>query len=165
MENDFLKDLKFLGMAARLKRLSDTLSASIKDLYKERGIDIEPSWHLIFLYLKKKETSTMSEIAEALHYSQPAVTKMINRMKKKGYLDVIRDENDTRKKNLRLSKNAKKRLPEFEIIWAAGQKSIQEILQSNTDFFNYLEHFESEIEKESFKNRALRNTNRSGNKK
>ena len=62
----------------------------------------------------------MSEIATSLHLSQPAMTKMINRMSDKGYLDVNRDESDNRKKSIRLSPRALERLPDFERIWESG---------------------------------------------
>ena len=155
MEKDFLKELEFLGVTARLKRLSDVLSYSIKELYKANGIDIEPSWHLVFLMLKRQNKSTMTEIADALNLSQAATTKMITRMTKKGYVVVLKDEHDSRKKILQLSEKANTELPKFEKIWDAGQKSIREILEPNMEFFKYLEEFETQINNKSFKDRAI----------
>lgn len=155
MTNDFLKELEFLGVTARLKRLSDVLSGNIKALYKYHNIDIEPSWHLVFLMLKKEHKCTMVEIADALHLSQPAMTKMVNRMSKKAYINISRDKNDSRKKIVQLSNKAKKELPKFEKIWDAGQKSIKEILESNTAFLEGLEAFEIQIDSKNFKTRAL----------
>ena len=157
MENDFLKELEFLGITARLKRLSDTLSYSIKDLYKSQGIDIEPSWHLVFLILKNEKEITLTEIAGALNFSQPAMTKMITRMKNKGYVEISISKKDTRKKLIFLSEKAKKELPKFEKVWDAGQKSIRQILKDNMDFFNNLEEFENQILLKNFKDRALEN--------
>lgn len=155
MENDFLKELEYLGITARLKRMSDSLSYSIRDLYKSEDVDIEPSWHLVFLLLKRHKTRTMTEISEALHISQPAIVKMINKMKKRGYLDVINDSQDNRKKQLHLSKKALNELPKFERIWDAGQQSIKDILATNNEFIGALEKFEKEIERNNFKDRAL----------
>lgn len=55
METDFLVGLEYLGVTARIKRLSDTFFYSIKELYKQLGITIEPSWHLVFLILKDQK--------------------------------------------------------------------------------------------------------------
>lgn len=159
MGNDFLKDLGFLGITARLKRLSDVFSNNIKELYKEKKIDIEPSWHLVFLILKNKKQCSMTEIANALHLSQPAITKMINRMTKKGYIIVLRNENDHRQKLLQLSGKAQSNLPKFEKIWDAGQKTIGEILKSNQQFLENLENFEMKINNKSFKDRVLGHLN------
>ena len=159
MKEDFLKELEFLGLTARLKRLSDNLSYSIKELYKVEAVDIEPSWHLVFLILLKEEEVTMTEIADALRFSQPAMTKMITRMKNKGYVDLVNSEKDNRKKIIKLTKRARDEMPRFERIWDAGQKSIREILESNMDFFSSLEEFENQIKIKSFKVRALEKLN------
>ncbi|MEZ5357240.1 MAG: MarR family transcriptional regulator [Candidatus Zixiibacteriota bacterium] len=155
MENDFLKDLKSLGVTARLKRLSDALSSQIKDLYKSQGVDIEPSWHLVFLLLKKNQAMTMSELAEACRLSQPAMTKMIARIRKKGYITIAGDSEDNRKKVLTLSIKAINLMPKFEHIWDAGQKSIRDILRSNKAFLQSVEAIEQELAEKSFTERAL----------
>ncbi len=156
MQNDFLKELKFLGVTARLKRLNDVLSANIKELYNENNLDIEPSWHLVFLILKKRKSLTMSDMAAELNLSQPALTKMTTRMVKKGYLEISADESDKRKKILTLTEKALSELPKFEKVWNAGQKSIRDILKGNVEFFESLDKFELQIVKKSFKERAVK---------
>ena len=156
MKNDFLKELGYLGLIARLKRLSDSILYSIRDLYKLENIDIEPNWHLVFLILKKHKTRTMSEIAESFHLSQPAIVKIINKMKKKGYIDIVKDTYDNRKRKLQLSQKAISELPRFEKIWHAGQESIKEILEVNQAFLDLLENFEQQIEQKGFKERVLK---------
>ena len=154
MKNDYLKDLGYLGVTARIKRLSDALSSGIKDLYLANNVDIEPSWHLLLLYLKEKKQSTLSEVAEAFRFSQPAANKMITRMLKKGYIDITVDDKDNRKKILRLSAKAKKNMPKFEKIWDAGQNSVREMLKSNHDFLSSLDIFELQHESKNFAERA-----------
>lgn len=154
VDSDFLKDLEFLGVTARLKRLSENLSASIKDYYQATDLDLEPSWHLVLLLLRDGD-ATPTEIASSLNLSQPAVTKMIHRMVARGYLEVVPDEADGRKKNVRLSTRARDRLPVFEGIWAAGEAAIREILSDNTAFLGHLEAFEDGVERRGFAERAL----------
>ena len=103
----------------------------------------------------------MTEIADAINLSQPAVTKILNRMSKNGYIKVSIDRYDHRRKLLQLTNKAKKNLPMFEEIWKAGQKSVREILKDNKDFINCLEAFETEIYKKSFCKRALGHLNKS----
>ena len=154
MSNDFLKELEYLGVTARLKRLSDAFSQQIKELYIDNGFDIEPSWHLIFLILKDRKHSTMTEIAAAFQMSQPAVTKLTRRMIDKGYINVSQDKYDKRKKTLSLSKKAITSLPDFEKVWDAGQKSIREIIKSNINLLDNLTEIESVLQKKSFNKRA-----------
>ncbi|MCZ6899724.1 MAG: MarR family transcriptional regulator [Bacteroidetes bacterium] len=154
MNNDFLKELGYLGLIARFKRLSDSMLYSIRDLYKLEDIDIEPNWHLVFLILKKYKTRTITEIAKSFHISQPAIVKIINKMEKKGYIDIIKDTHDNRKRQLQLSQKAISQLPKFEKIWQAGRQSIKEMLEGNQTFLDLLENFEQQIEDKSFKERV-----------
>ncbi len=156
MSNDFLRDIGHLGVTARLKRLSDSISYSIRVLYQEKGLDIEPSWHLIFLWLEEQEISTMTEIAIAMQYSQAAITKILNKMKVKGYIEFTLDPEDQRRKLIRLSAKTKERLPQFKKVWEAGQRSIAEMLESNTAFLQGLTAFEEEQQAEAFANRVLK---------
>lgn len=156
MQDDYLKDLRFLGVTARLKRLSDNFSADIRGLYRAAGADIEPSWHLVFLFLDRHRSAGMTELADAFHVTQPAMTKMIRAMKKRGYVEVTTDQYDGRKKVLRLSRKAEKRLPEFRKIWNAGQKSIRDLLRKNGELIPALDKLEEALQSAGFKERALR---------
>ncbi|NET35684.1 MAG: MarR family transcriptional regulator [Cyanothece sp. SIO1E1] len=156
MSNDFLRELGHLGVTARLKRLSNSISYSIRFLYQEQGLDIEPSWHLIFLWLEEQETSTMTEIATALQYSQAAITKILSKMKTKGYIELTMDPGDQRRKLISLSPKAQKHLPQFKKVWAAGQRSIAEMLEGNMVFLQGLTAFEDQQQQQAFANRALK---------
>lgn len=154
VNDDFLRNLGFLGFTARLKRLSDGLTADIRELYRAQDIDIEPSWHLVFLFLEDR-TATPTKIAVSLNMSQPAVTKMIKSMVAKGYLDVAEDDADGRKKNVRLSPRARRRMPAFEKIWEAGRAAIEDVLGGDAAFLGDLEALEDEVAREGFTDRAV----------
>lgn len=157
MDEDFLKELGHLGITARLKRLSDSISSDIRALYKDQNMDIEPSWHLVFLLLQKYETRTMSEISAAFRMSLPAIFKMISKIEDKGYVEVTRDRQDGRKKQVQLTQKAIDELPKFERIWHAGQKAIQEVLTANREFYDSLEKFEQALQHKDFEKRASEN--------
>ena len=156
MKQDFLKELEFLGVTARIKRLSDALFYSIKELYKIENIDLEPSWHLLLLILKRERKMSMVDLASALHLSKPALTKMANKMAHKGYLNINPDAVDGRRKVVSLSKKALSMLPKFERIWEAGQKAIQEMLTDNPAFMSALAAFEKQHAEAPFSQRALK---------
>ncbi|MBL4625488.1 MAG: MarR family transcriptional regulator, partial [Flavobacteriales bacterium] len=125
--------------------------------YVTENIDIEPSWHLVLLFLKKHKKATMSEISVACHLPQPAATKMISNMRKKKYLDLVADDNDGRKKQLQLSKKAILQFPTFEKVWNAGQLSIKEMLTGNKIFLEALTKFENKNQQNNFQKRAIKN--------
>jgi DNA-binding MarR family transcriptional regulator len=85
------------------------------------------------------------------------MTKMIQRMTDRGYLKVSVDPDDSRKRVIGLSRLARKRLPAFERIWAAGQQAVAEILKANPGFLRSLQSLESEMGRKSFLDRARKN--------
>ncbi|RPG37984.1 MAG: MarR family transcriptional regulator [Muricauda sp. TMED12] len=157
MEPDYLKTLEYLGMTARVKRLSDNLFYSIRKLYQEMDIDIEPSWHLVFLILKEHGEVGMLDFANILNLSKPAVTKMIRKMEDMGYVQMGSDPSDSRRKLVSLSPKAKQRLPQFESVWDAGQLAVRQLLETNPHFMGALELLEQQLEEENFCDRAIKN--------
>ena len=154
--NDFLRELNFLGVTARIKRLHDTLNSDIKALYQKESLDIEPSWHLVLLILKEEKHINLVEIANRLNISQPAITKVVHKMIEKGY--VIKQDNlvDNRSKNLSLTAKATKAFPKWERTWDAGKKAVRELLQHNEHFMEALSYLEDETAQNSFKKRAIK---------
>ncbi|HPG06416.1 MAG: MarR family transcriptional regulator [Saprospiraceae bacterium] len=155
MEIDFLVGLEYLGVTARIKRLSDTFFYSIKELYKQLGITIEPSWHLVFLILKDQKKISMFDLAKRLHLSRPAITKMIKKMAELDYVLIASDQSDSRKKMVVLSEKAQNNLVTFERVWNAGQLAVQAMLQDNPHFLSCLEKLEKQQREFSFDERTL----------
>lgn len=153
MENDFLVEMGYPGLTGRLKRLNDLFVYQTREFYKSRNLEIEPNWHMIFLLLQKQEEMTVTEIAEALHLSHPAIVKLTKKMKKKGYLESSQDPEDSRKNQLRLSAKAKRELPELERLWQAGNRAIEELLNNSSELLKNLEVVEKNMSRSDFKER------------
>jgi DNA-binding MarR family transcriptional regulator len=157
MKNDFFAEQDFLGFTARMKRISESLLYSCKDLYKSLELGIDPNWHLVFLMFKDKETLTMTEIADAFQITQSGVIKTINKMKAKGYLISTVDEKDKRKHLLKLSDKAKSELPHLNLVWKAGRETIKEILNDDPTILKLMSEIEARISDANYKERTLRN--------
>ncbi len=160
MKTDYLKELGHLGLIARLKRLSDSVLYNIRDIYAEYDLDIEPNWHLVFLYLEEKEMATISDMSHAFHQSQPGLVKVIERMKRRGYVTSANDKQDSRKRQITLTTKAKKQLPLFKEIWAQGEASIKNLLRGNKEFMLQLDNLEKQLAETSFSSRVLKRLNK-----
>ena len=154
MDKDFVRELGFLGVTARLKRLSDSISASIKEMYKQQNIEFEPSWHLYILFLREHPQSSMTEISESLKISLPAVYKVCGKLEKSGLISIVQNELDSRKKCIQLTTKAEKEFIKLNEIWAAGSQAVEQMLATNKSFLRALEKLESENEKLSFECRV-----------
>ena len=156
-EQDFLTEIGPAGLHSRIKRLSDNLLYSTRDFYKAVGADIEPNWHLVFLLLQKHQTLTITEIAERLQLSHPAVVKIIRNMRQKGYVQAETDLTDSRKQSLTLTEKAKSTFEEFEKYWDAGVLTTLQMLEDNPSFLEALTKLEKQISRKSYKDRTLEN--------
>ena len=148
MDKDFLQQLEFTGFTARIKRLSDGLLYDAITVYKQMDKDIEPNWHLVFLLLKNKGEMSVTEIAKQLGFSHPAVIKIVNKMKAKGYLEGLLDEKDSRRTLLRLTEKSKEEIPHLEQNWNLIQAVIQEFIDK--EFLDKLTKVEECLRDKSF---------------
>lgn len=155
--NDFLTEMEYVGLTSRLKRLSDSLLYSTKELYRTEGLDIEPNWNLIFILLQERETMTITEISETLQFSHPAVVKILNKMKKNGYVATRTDTKDKRKQLLTLTEKAHDQLPLFEKYWTAGRQTVMDLLADSSHFLEEFFRIEEKLNERDYKDRTLQN--------
>ncbi|MBC3846336.1 MarR family transcriptional regulator [Winogradskyella echinorum] len=153
--SDFLIDIEYEGITSRLKRLSDTLLYSTKDLYKSEGLDIDPNWNLIFRLLQEHEEMTITEMADTLQFSHPAVIKIVKKMKKQGYINSYADENDKRKQVLSLTSKANKHIKTFETYWLAGTKVVEDLFKDSPNLLRELTKIEEKVNQLDYKQRVL----------
>ncbi|MBL6445214.1 MarR family transcriptional regulator [Fulvivirga sp. 29W222] len=158
MHEDFIKELGYLSLASRLKRISDSMIHSGRQMYKNLNVDIEPNWYLIFKLLEKHGNLSVTDIAEKLQFSHPSVITIINKMTLAGYLQSEPCPTDGRRQWITLTQKAKKMLPEYQKLWVAGTKGIENMLK-DTNFLTLLDHLEQELSQQSFMERTLNEFN------
>jgi len=154
MQDDFLKELGYLALATRFKRISDKMIHSGREMYKQLGLDIEPNWYLVFKMLKEKEELSVTQISAGLHMSHPSVISIINKMLKEGYLHSRKCSDDGRKQLLSLTEKSRKTLPQLEEIWKAGTIGVAEMVGDH-DLLGILDHIEEQLSDKSFMERTL----------
>ena len=118
------------------------MSYSVKKLYKENKVEIEPHWYLIFMLLKENETMSIVEIAEHLGYAHPTLVITVKKMSSKGYLIVEKDEFDKRKQMISLSEKAIDSLPKFEVLWNSCEAAILDILNDDLLYLKILPYLD-----------------------
>ncbi|MCK0132531.1 MarR family transcriptional regulator [Flavobacteriaceae bacterium F08102] len=142
---DFLIKMGYTGLTGRLKRLNDQFVYQTKQFYDDLGVDIEPNWHMIFLLLEKEERLTVMDMANATRISHPGIIKLLNKMKKNGYVSSKKDVDDQRKRYWFLTKKAKEKLPELHTYWEAGDLALRELLENNDELLTLLQVVEKNI--------------------
>lgn len=151
---DFVKELDYLGFTMRLKRISDAMIQDGRRLYKELDVSIEPNWYVVFKLLKKEGSLSVTQIAERLLLAHPSVITITNKMLDNGYLNSRKSDEDNRKRVLELSNKAKNELPVFESIWEAGTSAMEKAL-IDIKGLEFLEVLENRFFDKGFKERTL----------
>jgi DNA-binding MarR family transcriptional regulator/ribosomal protein S18 acetylase RimI-like enzyme len=130
--SDFLASLGPLGFTYRLGRLSDRLQDGGRRLYDSMSVPLEPSWHVLLLYLEHHAGASISEVATALQVSHPAVSELARRMETAGLITASDDPRDGRRRVLRLSPRARRLMPEFRAIWSAAAHELEAVIEATT---------------------------------
>lgn len=156
---DYLEELGIEGFTSRIKRLSDLLLYSTRDLYKTMNIDIEPNWNLVFRLLEEHTQMTITDIAARLQLTHPAVIKITNKMKQQGYLGTQADIKDKRKTLLLLSPKAHEELPKIISLWEAQNQIISTLLSDSPEILNDLTKIENKLIETDYKQRVLNEIN------
>lgn len=157
---DTLRGLGEIGMASRLKRVSEYLMRETQFVYNTYNINFDPYLFPTFKIIKNKDGITNTEINSCLRTTQPATTQTINKLLKKNLIILKHDKVDKRKKKIYLSDEGKQLIKNATPIW----ESIESIVKKYTSFNSnsLLEHLnilESQFESKSFSKAIIEHIN------
>ncbi|MGW9686693.1 GNAT family N-acetyltransferase [Flagellimonas sp. 2504JD1-5] len=119
--------------------------------YSNQKLGLEPNWHVIFLLLKEKNELSVTEIANYLGFSHPAIIKITRKMTAEGYLQTRKDSQDGRKTLIQISNKGKKLLPSFEKEWHRIQSVLERFVDD--DFLEKLTELEQKLHHQGFAER------------
>jgi DNA-binding MarR family transcriptional regulator/predicted GNAT family N-acyltransferase len=147
---DLIRELGVLAFASRLRRISEKLSKDVSKFYKAQNIDFEARWFPVFYLLKDGRSMAVTEIASALGMTHPSVNQIAKSMANRGILTSSRDNNDERRRLLRLTKKGKLLIPKLEPIWDEVKVVAQDLIDSTgVDFLQSLSILEQSVDDES----------------
>ncbi|GAB3918881.1 bifunctional helix-turn-helix transcriptional regulator/GNAT family N-acetyltransferase [Larkinella terrae] len=130
---DLMAQLGPLAFGSRLRRLSDLISKQASAVYESFGIDFDPKWFTLFYLLSRKPPLSVTEIADELGFSHPAIIQLAKELELAGLIRSEKSGKDSRKRLLSLSDKGRELLPELEKIWQA-------INELNTKLINKQRH-------------------------
>lgn len=103
---DHMQTLGCLSLGSRFKRLSDRMYKDVASIYQEQEIDLHPSYFPLFNLLHTKGPLTVTQAAQLLHVSHPAISKIANKMQAEKLLFKTSDPSDERRFYLTLDDKA-----------------------------------------------------------
>jgi|APSaa5957512535_1039671.scaffolds.fasta_scaffold107845_1 DNA-binding MarR family transcriptional regulator/GNAT superfamily N-acetyltransferase len=151
---DLLQSVGSLGLGSRLKRLSDQLMQDGILVYRDSGVDFEPRWFPVFLYLKETGPSAVMDIARGIGVTHPTISQVSKEMINAGLVAAYKDTKDKRKRVLALTMDGKAKAKGLESVWLEIGESLQEVIdEAAVDFLENIQSIEHALERKSFHKR------------
>ena len=126
-----IEELGELFLGTRLKRLSDHLYDEVDKIYKRHNIELSSRITAIIFLLYQDGDAAITEIADALGITHPAVNQMSKKLSQQGYIDTRPDEKDERRRLLSLTPSGKELVQQLVPIWENLQYCLDDMLNAS----------------------------------
>ena len=123
-----IEELGELFLGTRLKRLSDTLYDEVDKIYAAHNLNLSSRVTAILFLLHENGSAGITQIAEALGITHPAVNQMSKKLESLNYINTQPDPNDERRRLLTLSAQGQALITQLQPIWEDLRISLDEML-------------------------------------
>lgn len=153
---DHMQSLGCLSLGSRFKRLSDRLYKDVASIYQERQVDLHPTYYPLFNLLHQHGPLSVTQAAELLNVSHPAISKIANKMQAEQLLYKTLDPNDERRTFLALDDKALSLLQQVEPILNEMRKYLDSIIEQQPySILKSLDEFEAAYNEKGLVNPVL----------
>lgn len=133
---NFLHAQNELALGSRFKALSECCYRIANAAYRETGIDLEAHWFPVLRYVQEKGPGTVTQVAQAIGQTHPAVSQLANKLVRAGWLVRRSDRADARRTLLDLPLAAERRLAGMGPIWTAIRRATAALLARHAGDLN-----------------------------
>jgi DNA-binding MarR family transcriptional regulator len=110
MVEDVVKELGYLTLGTRLKRLGERLQAQTQVLLEQAGIDLPASHFPVLAALDRLGDLNVGELTEAVGVSQPGVTRLLDKLETDGLVRSAQSADDRRVRTIALTRSGRQLL-------------------------------------------------------
>jgi ribosomal protein S18 acetylase RimI-like enzyme/predicted transcriptional regulator len=155
---DFIKELGYLAIASRMKRLTDRLMKGGQEAYRSLGIDFEPRWFSVFYLIFSQDIPlSISDIAASLKISHPAVIQTSQMLLKKGLIESFQDRKDRRIRRLIITQKGKDLANFLLPVWNDFVAATAEMFENaDVDMLAVIERIEGQLDEEDTGKRIIK---------
>src|SRR5882724_6484785 len=107
MVEDVVKELGYLTLGTRLKRLGERLQAQTQVLLELAEVDLPASHFPILAALDRLGAMNVGELTEAVGMSQPGVTRLLDKLETEGLVRSTQSAGDRRVRTIALTKSGR----------------------------------------------------------
>ncbi|MDH5529983.1 MAG: MarR family transcriptional regulator [Paracoccaceae bacterium] len=156
MVDDIVRQIGYLALGSRLRRIGERLQAETYSLIAARGIPLQGNHYPLLFALEESGPLTIGDLATALGISQPGVTRIVGQLTRLGAVSARSGKSDQRQKVVSLTEKGKT-LVELgrQEIWPQVLECITDILDGQRGpILDQLDHLEDALQAQSFLDRV-----------
>lgn len=151
-----VRQLGYLALGTRFRMLTDSLMLDVDKIYKSLRLDFEPRLFLVFYQIVQRSPVTITEIAEQIGFTQPAVTQTVNALIEKKLVKADKGKSDSRKKMISVTAKGSELVLKLIPVWQDIESAAKELLNSTGyDILFIMGKLESEINNKSIYSRVI----------
>lgn len=165
--SDFIKTRGVGAFGTRLRRLSEQLDRDVREIYRARGIDFEPSWFPLFAALDELGPMSVGEAATHTGVSHAAISQIRGKLRAEGLITVKADAADLRRQMLHMTPKGRALVTRMRPLWRAIAVATEAMCeQSAPNILRDLEAIEAALERNGMQQRVrVAETAKLGSKK
>lgn len=153
---DLIRELGPLAFASRLKRISERLMKDVSRIYREQEVDFQARWFPVLYLLGQTNSMSVTEIAQALQMTHPAIIQIASGMSDAGLLSSSKDASDERRRMLALSEKGAGVMTSLVPVWKDIEAANRELLSlTDCDLLDALDRIETALDEEDMYQRVM----------
>jgi DNA-binding MarR family transcriptional regulator len=125
---DFVRQLGYLCLGSRLKRLGEHIQTDVSRFTQGAGVELQVGQYPLIGVLGEQGPLTISQLVTALGVSQPGITRTVTRLAAMGLVEVSRQHRDQRHKTVALSAIGQRLVERSKReLWPAIEAAVREM--------------------------------------
>jgi DNA-binding MarR family transcriptional regulator len=143
---DYIAQLGLVALGSRMRAVSDRLYATADEVYRLTGLNIQGRWLPLLRILHDRGPLTIGEIAEGVGQTHSAVSQLADKLIEQGWVGVVADPSDKRRRRLTLMPQAQNELRAAKPLWRAIEDLFaQHCREHKIDLLHTLTTFEQAL--------------------
>lgn len=124
---DVVKELGYLTLGTRLKRLGERLQSQTQVLLETAGTGVPASHFPILAALDRLGALNVGDLTDAVGVSQPGVTRMVDKLEADGLVRSAQSADDKRVRKIELSKAGRQLISRSKrVAWPVIEAAVAE---------------------------------------
>ena len=161
MDKDIVRELGYLCLGSRLRRLGERLQNDVQRLAASHQLDIQSAHYPLLAAIHFQGPQSVGELVKTLGISQPGVTRSIGQLENQGYVNVTKTDSDQRRKTLSLTSTGTELIERSqEELWSKIESTLSDLFSGRTgELLELLDYGEDELTKKTLEQRVEDLTN------